>query len=100
MTASQRMKFSASLIAHTTFESIYKDPNEKKQAFVARIEKELANNDKLVEFEPYLRAVGYKSKKFDAYIQNLDDAVKQKLDEQRQSQEKANATLKNVELPF
>lgn len=100
MSIAQRLKFSAALASHTTFDSIYNKNKDKKQEFIARIEKELAINDKLVEFEPYLRAVGYKSKKFDAYIKSLDDAVKKSIDDQRESQAQDAVILKNGELPF
>ena len=84
MSVSQRLKFSSRLSAHTTFEGIYRGKGESNADFIKRIEKLLSDNEKLVEFEPYLRAVGFKSKKFDAYITSLDEAVKAKVKEKQE----------------
>lgn len=86
MTVSQRMKFAPGLIAHTTFDSMYRLKGEKNPEFLKRLEKELADNDRVVEFEPYLRAVGFKSKKFDTYIAKLDEGVKKKIQERQSAQ--------------
>lgn len=96
MTVSQRMKFAPGLMAHTTFDAMYRMKGEKNPEFLRRIEKELADNDRVVEFEPYLRAVGFKSKKFDTYIAKLDDEVKRKIQE-RQA-EKSESVGKQADL--
>lgn len=104
MTLSQRMKFTPQLIAHTTFESLYRKKNEKNSDFLNRVEKLLADNEKVVEFEPYLRAIGFKSKKFDTYISKLDDEVKKKIAEKREGAVQGDLDLDgdedDAELPF
>lgn len=93
ITVSQRMKFAPGLIAHTTFDAMYRLKGEKNADFLRRIENELADNERAVEFEPYLKAVGFKSKKFDAYIAKLDEDIKRKIADKRNIGEQASLDL-------
>lgn len=62
MSAPQRKKFSKLLAEHVGFHSVYIKPNETQKDFISRIDKNLMDNLILVEYWPYLKDVGCKSR--------------------------------------
>lgn len=77
MSAPQRKKFSKLLAQLSSFNSVYIKPNELQKDFICRIEKNLMDTLVLIEYWPYLREVGCKSKSIEklatAKIARLDD---------------------------
>lgn len=62
LSAPQRKKFSKLLAENVGFCAVYRKENEVQKDFIARIEKQLMENLKAVEYWPYLKAVGCKSR--------------------------------------
>ena len=67
LTAQQRKKFSKLLTDHLGFHSIYIKENELNKDFMIRVEKKLMDKLTVIEYWPFLKAVGCRSKK----IENL-----------------------------
>lgn len=68
MSAPQRKKFAKLLAEHVGFHSVYQQQNEPTKTFISRIEKKLMGNLNLVEFWPYLKEVGCKSRKIEKFV--------------------------------
>ncbi|NWK53738.1 replication initiation protein [Acinetobacter sp. SwsAc5] len=62
LSAPQRKKFSKLLAENVGFCAVYRKENEVQKDFIARIEKQLMENLKAIEYWPYLKAVGCKSR--------------------------------------
>ena len=68
MSLAQRKNFALLLSQHTTFASIYKNNGEEDRAFITRLVRLLMNNDRVADFGDYLAAVGFSSRKLDAFL--------------------------------
>lgn len=71
MSGPQRKKFSKLLTEHIGFNSVYRQPNESTKEFSSRIEKKLMENINLIEYWPYLKEVGCRSRKIQNLINDL-----------------------------
>lgn len=66
----QILKYSIPLVQDDFFCKDYMLKDEETYAFLSRISTELKNNDRVLEFYPYLKRVGFKSLKIETMMNN------------------------------